>query len=321
MKNINFLLLLALSFAFFSSCQQDAVESTQQELFELERPVPAEDENPEQYIGNDEKLPKAKVTEKLLARAAAHRALQAENNELEFRSPGTACEGVDGDILICEDFDSRNTGSVAANSTDFEQWNPDAQNDGQIVQSGPGKILRMDRRIQSQTHSDNEEDDIFLLGDANQGCYNLHFEMYIGSCRTAYFDLQKQLRQEVLAAFVFNKFGKGEAILPDGSIVEFDYPVGQWFDVDIHFNANNRPFNPTPPFNMVVVPDENELTVTIADRLVADISIEDALLNLVGINTNQLQGVDFYPLFRSSKFYLDNFCFTYLGDPSIDGLD
>lgn len=321
MKNINLILLLAISFAFFSSCEHDNLETNQEELETLIRTVPVEDENPEQYINNDEKLPKAAVTEKLLARVEAYKASKVEGEDVTFRAHcATACEDVDGAPILCEDFDDRNTGSVADNSIYFERWNPDAQNDGKIVQSGAGKILRMDRRIQSQTHDNNEEDDIFTVGTADQGCYNLHFEMYIGNCRTAYFDLQKQLREEILAAFTFNKFGKGTANLPNGVDVDFTYPVGRWFDVDIHFNANNRPFNPTPPFNMVVVPDENEMTITIDGRNIGTVSLENNLVSVAGIK-KQLQGINFYPLFRSSKFYLDNFCFTYLGDPSIDGLD
>lgn len=318
MKNLFILCLTTCGLLFLGSCQQETVNSNANELATLDRAVPAEDEDVQQYLYNDERLPKSKVTTELLAAVAAHQASQNTTTNLDFRSPcAVACDGVEGESIFCEEFDGLTSGNVSEHSIHFEKWYPHAANDGQIVINHPNKFLKIQRNIHSQTHTLNEVDDILMLGDANQGSYTLHFEMYIGSYRTAYFDLQKQLRQEVLAAFEFDKFGGAKATFPDGQEVDFDYPVGEWFDVDITFNINNLPFNPTPPYSMIVIPNENTLTVDIAGQNLGRISTKSNILNTTSAGANQLQGVDFYPMFRSSKFYVDNICFSYLGDPAL----
>lgn len=318
MKKIHLFLLAAFSLAIFNSCQEIIEEENIQEATTLNSFIPPEDEDANQYIENDEKYSKAEVTEEFLAEIAAFYANQSE--AVDDRAHCTeVCDGLGNMPVFCETFDDVNTGSVAQNSIYFEKWVPSAQNDGQVVRnSNSNNILRIDRRLQREG-SLNEEDDILVLGTENQGCYTLRFEMLIHNCRTAYFSIEKQLRQEVLIDFTFHKFGKGTINLPNGTTTDFTYPVGRWFEVELHFNINNLPFNPMPPFNNIMIPNENTLMASINGREVAEVSTEETLFTYTPVTSNNnIQGVNFYPLFRSSKFYIDNICFAFLGDPAVN---
>lgn len=313
-----FLLFLATSgLLLLNSCQNELLETNAEDFQLVQKAIPVEDEDIEQYINNDEMYPKAPVTKELLEAIAAYQAEESSTTHVYNRTGcDVSCADVPGSVLFCENFDDLKQGDVADACNNIEKWYPPAQNDGKIVSGHPDKFLKIDRKLQVP-NSLNEVDDILVLEDANQGTYHLHFQMYIGPGRTGYFDLQKVLRTDVVAAFIFEKHGKAYAEMPNGEKVNFDYPVGEWFDIDVEFNVNNRPFNPTPPFNMIVVENENMLSIDIADQRIGMMSIAQEAVEDEEAKMNQMQGVDFYPMFRSSKFYVDNICFTYLGDPAI----
>lgn len=323
MKKIKLFLLAAMGLVLFNSCQEvmeEVATPLEKQRTTLNNFEVIDNEDATQYLDNDKMLPKGKITNDLLAAVEEYYAAQSQDN-VDFRVHCTeVCDGLGGMPVFCETFDDAQLGSVADNSIYFERWNPNSLNDGTIVTNYPNNFLRIDRRIQSMTHADNEEDDLLLLGTENQGCYSLRFEMYIGSCATAYFDIQKRLREEVLIAFTFNKFGRAVVELPDGTTNDFTYPEREWFEVEIHFNIDNLPFNPVPPFNMIEVPNANTLNASVNGTQVAQVSTMESLFSIGG-TTNNIQGVNFYPLFRSSKFYVDNICFSFLGDPRVDGGD
>lgn len=320
MKKINLTLMLVVGLLIFNSCQQETVEEQlDQTTKAYAKPIPQEDEDVTQFINEDARFDKPEVTDELLQAVEDYRAAQSHEDYIESRAHCTEiCEGLGGMPVFCEGFDDRNTGSVSDNSIYFERWNPNSANDAHIVNSWPEKILRVDHRVQT-LGSLNEEDILLLLGEELHGCYSLRWDMYIGNCRTAFFDIQKTLRDEVLAGFVFEKFGEGVAITPDGD-VPFSYPVGEWFEVEMHFNIT-RPFEPIPPATSITIPNMNTVEIVINGVSVATVTTTDLVFAYSGVNsgTNDIRGINFYPLYRSSKFYLDDFCLSFLGDPILGG--
>jgi len=149
-----------------------------------------------------------------------------------------------------------------------------------------------------------DNDLVFLPGDKTSGIYTFDFKMYIPTGKNAYFNVLQIFDGEENSQWAIDvafNMPAGNPYFAPGSSVFHNYedfifqtpPLDTWFPVSIYINL-----------------DDDEARLTINGNVVYEwtYSIDD----LGSPGPTQLAGVDFWPPFSTSLFYIDDFVYSTL---------
>ena len=105
--------------------------------------------------------------------------------ETALRSSNTCncISNVEGDLLLCDNFQTYNEGPITPQSSLWSLW-PGATRDGFVDASGSNKYLRL-------KHEDGAESDVLLdLGNQTEGVYHLSFRLWTWEGFSGYYNIQ-----------------------------------------------------------------------------------------------------------------------------------
>jgi hypothetical protein len=145
----------------------------------------------------------------------------------------TSCSSTPGTSLFYDNFEYRNLGSISVQSDYWNKWNSN-KFDGEVQ---AGKWLAVDYK-ENQAYND-QPDFILDLGSRYYGNYQLNFDMWIYSNNSAYFNVQKTIRSEYGAYFVFNQNGQGYVYV-NGRVINFTFPNAKWMKVRLDVNLDTN---------------------------------------------------------------------------------
>ena len=196
--------------------------------------------------------------------------------------------------IICDDFESYTLGGLNAQSADWDVWDGtggDGIVTGEQANSG-SKAMKIDFTVAGPT-----QDVVLLLGDSTKGHYLLRWKMFIPTGKKAYYNIQHDLTPHVYASDVFfDANGAGRVSIGTTALGTFKYQYDKWIEVKQYFDLDN-----------------NVTYLLVSDTLAAIWEFSLASDGMGGPTTSdQLAGVDFYPIDATYKYYVDDVQFIAL---------
>ncbi len=200
----------------------------------------------------------------------------------------------DPGAIICDGFDTYTIGGLNAQSANWDVWDGTG-GDGlvSIEQAKSGtQSMKIDFTLAGAT-----QDVILLLGDSTQGNYLLKWKFYIPTGKKAYYNIQHDLTPHVYGSDVFFEAnGAGRVTAGGAPVSTFKYQYDKWINVEQYIDITN-----------------NVTYLRISDTLRGVWNFNRATDGAGGATTsNQLAGVDFYPIDATHKFYVDDVQFVKL---------
>jgi hypothetical protein len=185
-------------------------------------------------------------------------------------------------------FQQYDNGALTEQSCHWSKWFPRAEFDANVV----GRINQY-AEIQRIKHTPAfDQPDVLLHVDNGNPIKHIRFNLYVPPNRTAYFNIQKDLKfnnigNEVGAAVYFDLGGQGRIYINNRAF-RFTYQPGQWIEVFI--DAHND--------------FQNFFGIHINNQLVLDFPTDWQLNSHRG--SNSLEAINFYPYRADSHFFIDN---------------
>jgi len=200
----------------------------------------------------------------------------------------------DANALICDGFDTYNLGGINAQSANWDVWDGTG-GDGVVTieQAKSGsQSLKIDFALTPT------QDVILALGDSTKGNYLLKWKIFIPVGKKAYYNVQHDLDPHIWASDVFFEAnGAGRVAVGSTALGTFKYQYDKWLNVEQYIDITN-----------------NATYLRVSDTLVAVWKFSLASDGAGGATTsNQLAGVDFYPIDATHKYYIDDVQFVKLG--------
>ncbi|MFK7933102.1 MAG: hypothetical protein AB8G22_06300 [Saprospiraceae bacterium] len=185
----------------------------------------------------------------------------------------------------CDNFQGRTLGQGIAhqNPARWTKWSNSSLD--LPVEGGSAKYLK----VQRNNWGSSQPDVIFKTGTLHSGRYKMSMDMWVYAGETAYFNIQKQLRNEWGAEVYFNSNGTGR-VRVKGVDYTFYYPQSTWFECELIFNFN------TDRVGLYI----NGSQATSSWKLSAQANSN--------YGSHQIQGIDFYAHANNSRYWIDNLC-------------
>lgn len=195
-----------------------------------------------------------------------------------------------GTVDICDDFESYNTAfGLSTQATHWKKWSPSSL-EPQLFRAlgggpGVGGFTATDMAIQRQAGSA-QPDILLTVGNKNSGVHRFKWNMFVGTGRSAYFNIQRFTTPgaEFGEQFYFYKDGTARIRYGNTYFYTFSYPQGSYFEVELIVDLNARRY--------VLAIDGRKIV---------------SWRNNNG--SSSLGAIDFYPADQYAFFKIDDVCF------------
>ena len=223
------------------------------------------------------------------------------NNVYYWKSPIVEVEGppapadctcdipLDAQSILCEDFQTFREGAISAqSSSNWRLWDPQS-GDGIVTLNTNG-----DKSLLIHTANNVDADVLLLLGNRQQGTYELTWNMYIPSGSGAYFNMQYDQNQITYAFVVYFEDGN-VSLTSNGSTYpsSASYASNTWTPIKLIIDTENR---------------------------TAQLYTNNQLGASIPYNYSQIGAIDFYALQRiNTKYWVDDICYYKAASSSPSG--
>jgi hypothetical protein len=191
-------------------------------------------------------------------------------------------------LLICENFQNRKDGAITPQSVDWRLWDAKSA-DGIVTTNSSGE-----KSLLVQTTNNQDCDALLLLGNRQQGTYELSWKMYIPSGNGGYFNMQSDQNKISHTFEVF--LDKGVTSLKINNV---DYPSSVKYNSDA-WNA----------IKLILDIDNQTVQLYINNQKAAVIFYPDG----------QIGALDFFALQDiKTQYWVDDICFFKTGESLPNG--
>lgn len=192
---------------------------------------------------------------------------------------------------FCDDFDEYLLGKIGPQSDCWTTWSGEegGVEDGDIREAGGNQYMR----IKGLNYSGGgPQDVVLLLGDRTSGKYELEFQLFVYSGDRAYFNILHRFETDSDDNQWANDvyfLGSGTGYLRTGNqYTSFPYSSNEWIDIRQEFDIDN-----------------NISRLYVEDNLVREWPFRYQT-STTSPGDNNLAAVDFYPISRKYRFFIDN---------------